>query len=359
MSENSAQEKTEQATPQKIRKAREKGQVAKSAELNSVIIVGFGFVTIYLLAPMLFGNLGQMMSSTLREATTISVGIAEIPGIFNNGIMNFTMVVGPILLCLAIIAYLINVVQIGVLFSPKSLEPKWDKFNLAKGLKNLVSKKAIVNLIRDIFKAALIGIIAYFTISGWLPDIMEAADKSVGQYATVLGQLALLLAIKICVVLLALAAFDFAFQRYDHATKLKMSKQEIKEESKDTEGSPQLKSRIRQVQREIAKGRMMTEIPDADVIVTNPTHIAVALKYDQDKMAAPKIVAKGQRLIAEKIKEIARAHNIPVVENKSLARSLFKLVDVGEYIPATLYKAAAEVLAYIYRVKESEGVSRG
>ncbi len=359
MSENSAQEKTEQATPQKLRKAREKGQVAKSAELNSVIIVGFGFVTIYLLSPIIFGNLGAMMSQTLREAAKTEVSVALIPEIFKGSMISFGLVMGPILLCLAIIAYLVNAVQVGVMFSTKALEPKWDKFNLVKGIKNLVSKKAIVNLIRDIFKAALIGIIAYFTISGWLPDIMEAADKTVGQYTAVLGKLALLLAIKICVVLLALAMFDFAFQRYDHADKLKMSKQEIKEESKDTDGSPELKSRIRQVQREMAQGRMMSEIPDADVVVTNPTHIAVALKYNPDEMAAPMIVAKGERLIAQKIKEIARTYNIPVVENKPLARSLFKLVDVGDYIPATLYKAAAEVLAYIYRVKDNSGVTRG
>jgi len=184
-------------------------------------------------------------------------------------------------------------------------------------------------------------------------------DGTAGQFASTLGKLSLILAIKISAVLLIVALFDFAFQRFDYATNLKMTKQEVREEMKDTEGNPVLKSRIRQVQREMARRRMMSEIPTADVVVTNPTHIAVALKYDSDEMPAPMVVAKGQRLLAEKIKEIAREHNIPIIENKPLARSLFKLVDVGAYIPNDLYRAVAEILAYIYRLKEAGGVSRG
>jgi flagellar biosynthetic protein FlhB len=188
---------------------------------------------------------------------------------------------------------------------------------------------------------------------------MTLGDGTVGQYASTVGKLALILAIKISVVLLFVALFDFAFQRYDYATNLKMSKQEVKEELKETEGNPQLKGRVRQVQREMARQRMMSEIPKADVIVTNPVHLAVALKYEPKDMPAPLVVAKGQRLIAEKIKEIARDHGVPVVENKPLAQSLFKLVDVGQFVPSTLYRAVAEVLAYIYRMKETGGSGDG
>jgi flagellar biosynthetic protein FlhB len=188
---------------------------------------------------------------------------------------------------------------------------------------------------------------------------MMLGDSTPGQYASTLGKLALILAIKISVVLLIVALFDFAFQRFDYASNLKMSKQEVREEMKDTEGNPVLKGRIKQVQREVARRRMMSEIPKADVVVTNPTHIAVALKYDSKEMPAPMVLAKGQRLIAEKIKEVAREHNVPIVENKPLARSLFKLVDVGAYIPDTLYRAVAEILAHIYRIRENGGMSRG
>jgi flagellar biosynthetic protein FlhB len=217
----------------------------------------------------------------------------------------------------------------------------------------------MVEMIRDIIKIILIAIVTYYTVAGWMPKLMTLGDATVGEYATTLGTLALILAIKISIVLLIVALFDFAFQRYDYATNLKMSKQEVKEELKETEGNPQLKGRIRQVQREMARQRMMSEIPKADVVVTNPVHLAVALKYDPKDMPSPMVVAKGQRLIAEKIKEIAKENGVPVIENRPLAQSLFKMVDVGELIPNTLYRAVAEVLAYVYRLKETGGTGNG
>jgi flagellar biosynthetic protein FlhB len=174
-----------------------------------------------------------------------------------------------------------------------------------------------------------------------------------------LGRLSLLLAVKISAVLLVLAMFDFAYQKFEFASNLKMTRQEVREELKDTEGNPVIKARVRQIQREMARQRMMQDIPKADIVITNPTHLAVALKYNPADMPAPMVVAKGQRLLAEKIKEIAREHKVPVIENKPLAQSLFKVVDVGAYIPATLYRAVAEVLAYIYRLKENGGFGRG
>jgi len=352
---DSAQERTEKATPRKISKAREEGQVARSTELNSVVIISFGFVTIYLLGPMIFDNIANMMRYAFTQGPNIEVTTYSLKTIFTDRIMTYAAIVGPLVVILAVFATLINVSQTGFMISPKSLAFKPEKFNIAKGFKRLISKRSMVEMVRDIIKIVLIAIVSYQTISGWLPDLMMLGDNTVGNYVTTLGKLALILAIKISVVLLVIALFDFAFQRYDLATNLKMSKQEVREEMKDTEGNPQLKSRIKQVQREMARQRMMSEIPEADVVVTNPTHIAVAMKYDPDEMPAPLVVAKGQRLIAEKIKEVARAHNIPIVENKPLARSLFKLVDVGGYIPNTLYRAVAEVLAHIYRSKDLSG----
>jgi flagellar biosynthetic protein FlhB len=356
---DSAQEKTEKATPRKIRKAREEGQVARSTELNSVVIISFGFVTLYLLGPMIFNSFASLMRHTFIEAPRVDITMVSVKSIFASRIMTYAAIIGPLLMTLAIFSYLINASQTGLLFTMKALAPKMDKFNLAKGFKRLISKRSLIEMCRDIIKIILISIVSYQTIAGWVPDLMMLGDATAGQFGSILGKLALILAIKISVVLLILALFDFAFQRFDYASNLKMTKQEIREEMKDTEGNPHLKGRIKQVQREMARRRMMSEIPKADVVVTNPTHIAVALKYDSSEMPAPMVLAKGQRLIAERIKEIAREHHIPIVENKPLARSLFKMVDIGGYIPLELYRAVAEILAYIYRIKENVGVSRG
>ncbi len=356
---DTAQERTEKATPRKIRRARREGQVARSTEMNSVIVISFGFLTIYLLGPILFNNIVSLMRHSFTQAPTVTLTAASMPRLFSERIFTYAAIIGPMILSLAVFAYAINVSQTGFMFSLKSLEPKIERFDIVKGFKRLVSKRSMVEMLRDVIKIILISIVAYYTISGWLPRLMMLGDAGIGDYAAMLGKLSLILAIKISVVFLIVAVFDLAFQRYDYAKNLKMTKQEVREEMKETEGNPQLKGRIRQVQREMARQRMMTEIPKADVVVTNPTHIAVALKYDPREMAAPMVVAKGQRLIAEKIKEIARESGVPVVENRPLARSLFKLVEVGNYIPNTLYRAVAEVLAYVYRQQETGGVSRG
>jgi len=357
--EDFGQERTEQATPRKVQKAREEGQVARSMELNSVVIITLGFAAIYVLGPALFANLSSLMRRSFSEAPHMTLTPGTAHHLIVDQMLGFSLVIGPFLLILAAVAYAINVAQVGVLFSTKSLEPKMDKFNLAKGFKRLLSKRSLIEMVRDILKTILISIVAYYTIAGWIPEFMRLSDGSIGEFARTLGHLSLLLALKISAVLFIVALFDFAFQRYDLAHNLKMTKQEVREELKDTEGNPLIKSRVRQVQREIARQRMMAEIPKADVVVTNPTAIAVALKYDTQTMPAPMVVAKGQRLMADRIREIARTHHVPIVENKPLARSLFKLVDIGNYIPATLYKVTAEVLAHIYRLRDGRGVSRG
>jgi flagellar biosynthetic protein FlhB len=357
--EDTGQEKTEQATPRKLEKAREEGQVARSMELNSVVIVTLGLGALYVLGPALGGHLMGGMRKAFSEAPTTVINAGNIHQFITNQMGQFAILLGPILLVLAILAYMVNVAQVGVLFSAKPLEPKPDKLSITKGFKRVISKRSLVELIRDLIKTTLVSIVAYQTISGWLPSMMASGDTSVGAITATLGRLSLLLTLKIAIVLFIIAAFDFAFQRFDMFSNLRMTRQEVREELKETEGNPLTKARVRQIQREMARKRMMSEIPQADVVVTNPTHIAVALKYDPAAMPAPLVLAKGQRLIAEKIKEIALAHKIPIVENKPLARSLFKLVDVGAYIPATLYRATAEVLAYIYRLKEKKGVIGG
>lgn len=351
MADKPSQEKTEKATPRKLSKAREKGQVARSTELNSVVIVSFAFMTLFLMGPIMFEQMSDLIRHSFTEAPNITLVPDSFHEIFSGKVMTFAAIIAPILLIVGIFALGINVAQVGFMLSMKSIEPKFDKLNVIKGVGRLISKKSMVQLVRDIFKTILIALVAYTTISGWMPDILAAGTKATGQFGINLGKLALILALKLSAVLFILAMFDFAFQRWDFANQQKMTKQEVREEMKDTDGNPVLKGRIKQVQRDMARRRMMSEVPDADVIVTNPTQIAVALKYDSDTMAAPMVIAKGQRLIAKKIKQIAKKYDIPVVENKPLARSLFKMVDIGSFVPAELYRAIAEVLAYIYQLK--------
>jgi flagellar biosynthetic protein FlhB len=204
---------------------------------------------------------------------------------------------------------------------------------------------------RDFLKLMAIGVVGYFAITHEFKNVVPLADSEVSSIISFIGSAAFRVVIKLCLAFIVIAFADYAFQKYDYEKQLKMSKQEIKDEMKKYEGSPETKSRIRRVQREMAQARMMGEVPQADVVVTNPTHIAVALKYDADEMDAPTVVAKGQRLIAEKIKSIAKENDVPIVENKPLARSLYEAVEVGMTIPAKLYKAVAEVLAYVYKLK--------
>jgi len=211
--------------------------------------------------------------------------------------------------------------------------------------------RSAVQLVRDPLKLVAIGLIGYLAIRSEFEGFAVLSDLSIAQLGATLARLTLVISLKIGVAMLVIGILDFLYQRYDHEKSLRMSRQEIRDEMKETEGSPEVKARTRQIQRQMARQRMMAAVPEADVVVTNPVHLAVALKYDPSEMDAPTVLAKGQRLVAEKIKEIARAHGIPVIEDKPLARAIFKMCEVGDLIPAKLYRAVAEVLAHIYRLK--------
>ncbi len=351
MADESAQEKTEEATPHRMRKALDDGQVAKSMELSSVAIVGFGFMTLFALGPMISDQMMSYMKHTFTNAPSMSVSAGSFVVILRDAMATFFMALGPFLLSMVVIGTLINISQVGIRFTTKPLEPKFDKLDPVAGLKRMFSVKVVVEYFRDIVKVLLVSYVAYTIIISDVMSFFELMDSSTERFAEQFGSLAVWLALKIAAALLALAVFDYAFQRQQHKKKMRMTKQEIKEESKDTDGNPALKAKIRQMQREMTRKRMMQDVPSADVVITNPTHFAIALKYDKDSMDAPTVVAKGQRIIAQRIKEIAREAGVPVIENKPLARSLFKVCEVGATIPEKLYKAVAEVLAYVYQLK--------
>ena len=350
MAEQGFQERTEQASPRRRRKAREEGQVAKSVELNAAAVLGLGFVTLYMMGPFIAEHSMAIMRYTMANAPTIAAEDPTFVKIFGDSMMKFFMILGPLFGVLMVIAIAVNVAQVGFKITPKSIEPKLEKLDLIKGAKNIISMKSLVKLIKDTIKLTVIGIVAYYTIKGEFDSFFLLPDMSIEQFAIILGKITLALTLKMGAVIFVIAVLDYVYQKYEFEKSIKMSKQDLKDEYKDTEGSPQLKARIRQVQREMARGRMMNAVKEADVVITNPTHIAVALKYNPDEYDAPYVLAKGERKIAEKIKAIAKEHNIPCYEDKPLARALFKMCDIGDIVPAKLFKAVAEVLAYVYRI---------
>ncbi len=349
MADNSRGQKTEQPTPRRLKKAREEGQVAKSQELSSAFTLAGGFLILY----FLFGNLvnsltGKMYSFfTLGEMSEISKD-NTMDLIIGNFYYIIQLVI-PIMLVIGVIGLLINLIQVGPRFIPKLIIPKFSKINPIEGAKRLFSLKSITELIKSLAKAIIIGFLTYYHLKKVWPALVTLSGQGIQPGLLFITNLLVRIITSILVFLIILGIFDYLYQRWEFMRNLKMTKQEIKEEYKEYEGDPQIKSRRRQRQRELSMNRMIKAVEEADVVITNPTHIAVALKFDIKTMEAPLVVAKGEGFVAQKIKEVAEEYGIEIVENKSLARALNASVEIGQEIPPDLYQAVAEVLAYIYR----------
>ncbi len=314
-------------------------------------MIGIGIATLYAMGGHIATQTQQLMAYSMGNAAAIAASDPRFYTIFIDNLLRFFVITGPVLVAMVVIAFTANVAQVGFHISPKAMEPKLDKLDLVKGFKRLFSLQSFVRMIRDVVKLAVVGLVAYWSIESEFKSFFLLPDQTVTQLAAVMVGVALKIALKIGAIILVIAIFDYAYQKYEFEKSIKMSKQELKEEFKETEGSPQIKSRVRQLQREMSRNRMMRAVPQADVVITNPTHLAVALKYDPEGGSAPEVVAKGERLIAQRIKEVAIANNVPVVEDKPLARALYKMCEVGQFVPATLYRAVAEILAYVYRLQ--------
>lgn len=351
MPEQDFQERTEKATQRRREKAREEGKVAKSAELNAAAVILFGFMTLFTMGPLMADQIRRFMSYTMANAPLLATSDETFISIFTSTMREFFLIMVPVFVALVIVAVAINVAQVGFKITTKPLEPKFDRLNVVSGLKRLFSVKSGVDAIKNVAKLTVIGFVAYKSISSDFTSFFDYPDMTISQLAAAMGKLSLLLALKVGGVILAIAVLDYLFQRHEYEKSIRMSRQEIKEEYKDTDGDPQIRGRVKQLQREMSRKRMLADLKTADVVVTNPTHIAVALKYDQEEMSAPTVIAKGERLIAEKIKKLAVEFDIPIVEDKPLARALFKMCDVGQIVPANLYRAVAEILAYVYRLR--------
>jgi flagellar biosynthetic protein FlhB len=348
-----AEEKTETASPKRRREAREKGQVAKSRELITAVLLLITFITLRIFAASIITNLADLIKMFLTFPRNIenAVRIEDLSAVYIKCLWVFAKVMAPVLLVSAVVAIALNYLQVGFLFTLKPLTPKFDKLNPITGFKNIFSKKAFVELIKSIFKIGVISYVIYSYLKNNFAVIPELLALDMLETAVFIGNTIINTGIRVAAVLLVMSVFDYGFQFWEFEKSMKMSKQEIKDEYKMTEGNPQIKSKIKEKQRQMSLRRMMNEVPKADVIITNPTHFAIAIKYDTTKAEAPIVLAKGKDIIAQKIKELAKDNNIPTVENKPLAQALYKSVEIGDMVPAELYKAVAEVLAFVYSLK--------
>ena len=351
MPQDSAQDKTEKPTPKRRRKTREQGQVAKSQELNSVAVLLAGLGALYFLGGMVYGNLSDLMRHVLGSLGQSHFNHDMFHDFSGTVWRHFLDTVLPLWGIVFVAAVLINLAQVGFMLAPKRLKPDFKRMNPMKGIKRWFSMRTVVDIFKNLGKLAVVAFTAYYTIReewDFLPnlggmEIMQIVLYVVGVCFTIFFRCVLAMTV--------LAVLDWAYTKYEFEKNLKMTKQEVKDEFKQAEGDPQVKSRIRSMQRERAKARMMSSVPEADVVVTNPTHLAVALVYKAEEMNAPKVLAKGANKVAERIKEEARKAGVKVVEDKPLAQALFKAVEVGDYIPAELFETVATILAHVYREK--------
>ena len=347
------QEKTEQSTPKRRGEAREKGQVAKSREVSSVAVLVACLIYFYFNATGLLEKLMAMMASIFKSSGQAAISMDNVQSLLTGLLFKVFFLLLPLLLVVSLAAILSNIIQVGVIFSPAAMRPELAKISPVKGFQKLFSLRSLVELIKNIIKMFIVGFIAYLVIKKEIGGFLPLAEQGAGAIVIYMGKISFKILLNTCWVLILLAILDYLYQRWEYEKSLRMSRQEIKDEFKNTEGDPAIRARIKHLQRGMARKRMMAAIPKADVVITNPTHLAVALRYEQEKTIAPYVVAKGAGLIAEKIREVAKSANVPIVENKPLAQVLCKMVKVNDLIPETLYRAVAEVLAYVYNLRKN------
>ena len=346
-----AQEKTEAATPRRREQARKRGQVFRSVEVGSALLLLGLFLVIKLSGAGAYREIRDLTAGLFSRFRVEEWTVGQVNALFLSlGVLGLK-ILAPIFLAAVLIAVAADLIQVGFVFSFEPIKPNFSRLDPIAGFQRMFSKRSLVELIKSLLKVTVVGWVCYSAIRREIDLFPLLVDMEIGESVGLIGGLTLSVAWKAGAALLILAAADYAYQRWDYESGLRMSKQEIKEEMKETEGNPQIRQRIRERQRAMARRRMMQDVAKADVVVTNPTHYAVALKYDLQSMTAPQVVAKGQGFLAARIKEIAAEHRVAVVENETLARALYSSVEVDQTIPAELYQAVAEVLAFVYRLK--------
>ena len=346
-------DKTEEPTSKRRNDARKKGQVAKSQELNTAFVLLAGFLVLKIFWEYMYNNVATYSAYVFSHAHEKGTSVEDVMNIFLDIVGVLVSTAFPVMIGVLIFALAVNLYQVGFMISTERLEPKLSNLNPISGFGRLFSKRSLVELIKSLFKIIVIGFFLYLYLKDEIPFMPYFIYYDLPHSLAEIADKIFVMSFQVIAVIMVLAAADYAYQRWQMTQDLMMTKQEVKDEYKQMEGDPQIKGKIRQKQRQMAMARMMQEVPKADVIVTNPTHLAIALLYKKG-MVAPKILAKGQDLVAEKIKAVARENRIPIVENKPLARALFSAVEIGDFVPHDLYQAVAEVLAYVYRLKKKK-----
>ena len=344
-------EKTEEPTAKKRADARKKGQVGRSQELNTAFVLLVGFFTLKLLWDSIYLSIASYTTYVFTNLNQ-SVDTENIIHIFIGIIVVLAKTAFPVMFAIMLIGLAINFFQVGLTFNTESIEFKLDKLNPINGFGRIFSKRSLVELAKSFFKILVIGFFLYRFIHEQILAMPQFMFFDLTTSLALVAEIIFQMAFIVIGVIMIMALMDYGYQKWQTTQDLKMTKQEVKDEMKQSEGDPQIKGKIRQKQRQMAMARMMKEVPKADVIVTNPTHYAIALSYQQG-MSAPLFVAKGQDLVAQRIKEIAREARVPIIENKPLARAIYAAVQIGDAIPQELYQAVAEVLAYVYRLKHA------
>lgn len=344
--------KTEEPSPKKLRDAKKKGQVAKSNELSPAIsLMVFAMAAVFM-GQLLIDNATGFLRKSLTHNFGMNINLGNAKALIGERIMDLFIILLPYLALAVILGIVVNLAQVGFIFTTHPIKPDIKRLNPIEGFKNIFSKKAIFTLVKNLAKLILVFYLTYTTLSKSVSQILNAGSIGTEKLFFFFLLFNKDLVFNIGIIMLGLAVIDYVFQRREFKNNLKMTKQEIKDEHKEMEGNPQIKQARQQKQREIAMSRMMSAIPQADVIVTNPTHIAIAIRYDQKKDNAPIVLAKGVDFLAAKIREMGKENKIPVMENKELARAIYKETEIGDYVPIELYKAVAEILALVYQLKE-------
>lgn len=347
-----AGEKTEKATPKKRQDARKKGQVLKSQDVTAAVLLLFTFSFLIVIAPSMYAGLKSFLLQTLHRNILIeTLTIDSVMEMYFESLKEMAVIALPIMVVAMVAGIGANYFQFGLLFTTETLKIDLKKMDPIKGIKKIISVRAIINLIKSLLKVTFIGTVTTAVIVVYFADVISLALHSPAQSLATVAYLSAIMGIVASLMLVVLALLDYLYEKFEYEKQLKMSKQDLKDEHKNAEGDPLIKSKIKQRQREMAMRRMMQEIPSADVVITNPTHFAIALKYDEENMDAPRVVAKGTDFVAQKIKMIAKEHDVIMVENRPLARAMYDQVEIGDAVPEEFFKAVAEILAYVYRIK--------
>jgi len=353
MAEQQGQEKTEAPTEKKRRESREEGQVAFSKELSSAALLAGIVLTLVASSPFILNSFRELMTRIFQQMSSADeLTINSIYTLSGEIISTMLPAFAPFIAVIIFVAIFASVIQVGVQITFKAIVPKFNKISPLTGLKRLFSSQSLADFLKSMAKLIIVGFVGYLT---YMDKITELNGLSVSTPEAILTYnftVVAEVAGKIVLALMAIAIFDYFYQRWHHEQQMMMTKQEVKDETKQTEGDPQLKARIRQIQREMSNARMMQEVPKADALIVNPTHFSVAVLYDRDVMAAPEVTAKGADHLALRMRTVARENNVPILERPELARDLYANVDIGDDIPERFYKAIAEILAFVYRLRK-------